>query len=426
MELSRELGLGSAVGLGLGSILGTGVFVTLALAAGAAGPAVVLAVVLAGLLAAANGLSSAQLAAAHPVSGGTYEYGYRWLTPWLGFTAGWMFLAAKSASAATAALGFAGYLLHWTGDGPARTVVALGAVAALTLLVAGGIRRSNRANWVIVGTALLSLGFFLVAGLPSALSEGAAHLTPFFAPAAGRGPLSGLLYATALVFVAYTGYGRIATLGEEVCEPRRTIPRAIVVTLLATVVLYGAVALVGTAVAGADGFARATTGEAAPLGVVAARFAGPAGERIVAVGAIAALLGVILNLLLGLSRVLLAMSRRGDAPTGLARVEVGAGTPRRAVLAVGAIVLLLTLVGDVETTWSFSAFTVLVYYALTNLAALRLPPELRLYPRWIAWAGLAGCLFVAFWVEPRIWLAGLGLLAVGLVGRRLFHREVTP
>lgn len=415
--------MGSAVGLGLGSILGTGVFVTLALAAGVAGPAVVLAVVLAGLLAAANGLSSAQLAAAHPVSGGTYEYGYRWLAPWLGFTAGWMFVAAKSASAATAAIGFAGYALHLVGGGSSgRTPLALGAVLVLTLLVAGGIRRSNRVNWAIVVTTLLSLLFFLVAGLPSAVAEGTSNLRPFFAPAEGRSALSGLLYATALVFVAYTGYGRIATLGEEVRDPRRTIPRAIVATLLVTVTLYGAVALVGTAIAGSGDLARATVGEAAPLGVVAAEFAGSAGERVVAVGAITALLGVILNLLLGLSRVLLAMGRRGDAPAGLARVEPAAGTPRHAVLTVGGLVLALTLIGDVETTWSFSAFTVLVYYALTNLAALRLPPELRLYPRWIAWAGLAGCLFVAFWVEPRIWLAGLGLLAVGLAGRALLRR----
>lgn len=423
-RLARELGVRDAVALGMGSILGTGVFVTLALAAGAAGPAVLVAVVLAGALAAANGLSSAQLAAEHPVSGGTYEYGYRLLAPWLGFTAGWMFLAAKGASAATAALGFAGYLLHLLGaDGARRVPVALAAVALFTLLVAGGLRRSNRVNWVIVATATLSLAFFVLAGLPAAARGAPVHLVPFFAPQAGRGPLSGLLYATALVFVAYTGYGRIATLGEEVREPRRTIPRAIVATLLLTVILYAAVATVGTAVAGSAEFARAAGGEAAPLGVVAHRFAGPAGERVVAVGALAALLGVLLNLLLGLSRVVLAMSRRGDAPAVLARIDARRNAPRLAVVAVGVLVLVLAALGDVETTWSFSAFTVLVYYAVTNLAALRLPPAARRFPRWVAWAGLGGCLFLAFWVEPVIWGAGLALLAVGLAGHAVAARR---
>jgi APA family basic amino acid/polyamine antiporter len=129
-----------------------------------------------------------------------------------------------------------------------------------------------------------------------------------------------------------------------------------------------------------------------------------------------AMLGVLLNLLLGLSRVLLAMARRGDAPGPLAAIEAGSGSPRRAVLAVGAAIALIALVGDVRVTWSFSAFTVLVYYAITNLAALRLPRAARLFPRWISVAGLAGCLGLAFWVEPGAWLTGLALLGAGLVG----------
>ncbi|HEX6203421.1 MAG TPA: APC family permease, partial [Thermoanaerobaculia bacterium] len=325
--LAREVGTGGAVLLGLGSILGTGVYVSLAIAAGAAGPAVVLAVALAGALAAATGLSSAQLAARHPVSGGTYEYGYRELSPALGFTAGWMFLCAKSASAATAALGFAGYLLHaaevagWAAAArwhvPAAAATALG----VTALVAGGIRRSNRANAAIVAVALGALVFFVVAGAPEAWRAGAAVYRPFFAPGGERGPLAGLLYATALAFVAYTGYARIATLGEEMREPRRSIPRAIVVTLAVTVVVYAAVALVGVGVAGADGFAAAVEGEAAPLGVLAEGFAGRAGWWILAAGATVAMIGVLLNLLLGLSRVLLAMGRRGDAPAAVARLS---------------------------------------------------------------------------------------------------------
>jgi APA family basic amino acid/polyamine antiporter len=228
-ELRRQVGVAGAALMGLGSILGTGVFVSIALGAAAAGPAVVLAIVVAALVAACNGLSSAQLAANHPVSGGTYEYGYRWLSPTLGFVAGWLFLCAKSASAATAAFGFAGYALGIAGMRDTLPVsgVAIVVVILLTLLVVSGLRRANWANVVLVSLTIGALVVFCLAGLPAAL-RGGMNLTPWFQPVeAGVTPLAGFLEACALMFVAFTGYGRIATLGEEVVEPRRNIPRAI-------------------------------------------------------------------------------------------------------------------------------------------------------------------------------------------------------
>jgi APA family basic amino acid/polyamine antiporter len=127
------------------------------------------------------------------------------------------------------------------------------------------------------------------------------------------------------------------------------------------------------------------------------------------------MLGVLLNLILGLSRVALAMGRRGDMPVALARLNRAGITPTWAVWAVGVAISVLTLLGNVQLTWSFSAFTVLIYYALTNAAALRLLTSQRIFPTWVAWAGLAACLFLAFWVEPVIWLAGLGCIGLGLI-----------
>ena len=416
-SLKRQVGVAGATMMGLGSIIGTGVFVSIGIAAGVAGPAVVLAIALAAVVATCNGLSSAQLAANHPVSGGTYEYGYRWLTPSLGFTAGWMFLCAKSASAATAALGCAAYLLHTVGRDPADWLVPLAilVVVILTLLVLSGIRRSSATNIVIVTITLVALVVFILAGLPSALTALTANLTPFFQPPADGSPVAGLLEACALMFVAYTGYGRIATLAEEVHSPRRTIPLAIIFTLGVSMLLYVAVGLVGVAAVGAEAFATSGAGGAAPLEAVAQQFEIPAVSEIVAVGAVTAMLGVLLNLILGLSRVVLAMSRRKEMPVLFTRVGGESATPYPAVLLVGVIIGLLVLVGNVKTTWSFSAFTVLVYYAITNLAAIRLTPEERLYPRIFPWTGLVACLFLAFWVERRIWLVGLGLIAAGLV-----------
>ena len=420
-QLKRELGVLGATLMGLGSIVGTGVFVSIGIAAGIAGPAVILAVAIGAIVATCNGLNSAQLAATHAVSGGTYEYGYKYLTPWLGFTAGWMFLLAKTASAATAALGFAGYLLNVTGLSSTLVVpTAMFAVVVLTLIVLTGIRRSNTANMVIVSVTLLSLAFFIFTCLPRAATVGVDNLTPFF-----TGDLGTVLHASALMFVAYTGYGRIATMGEEAREPRKTIPQAMIVCLVLTMLLYMSVAAVSIGAVGADVLGNATgQTKAAPLEVAVRSVAGAGGAVVLAIGAMTAMLGVLLNLILGLSRVLLAMGRRRDMPRILAHLNQQQTTPYWAVLVVGLAIAFLVLLGNVKTTWSFSAFNVLIYYAITNLAALRLPPQERLYPQWVGWLGLGSCLFLAFWVESSIWQVGLGLIVAGLIWHAIRQRAI--
>ena len=422
--LRREVGLPGAVMMGLGSIVGTGVFVSIGIAAGIAGPSLLLGIVLAALVASANGMSSAQLAANHPVSGGTYEYGYRFLSPVLGFTAGWMFLVAKSASAATAALGFSGYLLEAVGvsAGGALVPVALAAVLALTVVVLTGIRRSSLTNIIIVSITLLTLAAFVVTAAPTAVGRASQNLSPFFATEAGPVGLREVLFASALLFVAYTGYGRIATLGEEVTNPARTIPRAIVATLLVTMTLYVLVAAAGTGAVGAGVLSEAARTQAAPLEVAARRIGVPGMPLVVTVGAVTAMLGVLLNLILGLSRVLLAMGRRRDMPGIFARLDHSGRTPVAAVIGVALLISGLALTGDVRTTWSFSAFTVLIYYAITNLAALFIPASGRLFPKWISVAGLLGCLSLAAFVEPRVLLVGLGVIVAGLLWHTLAAR----
>lgn len=414
--LRREIGLAGATLMGLGSIVGTGVFVSIGIGAGVAGPAVVLAIALAAGVAACNALSSAQLAASHPVSGGTYEYGYLYLSPALGFSAGWLFLCAKSASAATAALGFAGYLCSAANlDANLRVPLALSAVLLLVAVVLLGLKRSNALNTAIVAVTLLALAGLVVCAAPRILRAGTEPWTPFFAATeAGASPAAGFLEAAALMFVAFTGYGRIATMSEEVHDPRRTIPRAIIATVIVSSLLYMAVGAAGIGATGAPALSAAARASNAPLETVARALGVPGLPQLVALGALTAMLGVLLNLVLGLSRVLLAMGRRRDMPAATARVHAS-GTPRAAILAVGVLIAGLVCIGNIKLTWSFSAFTVLIYYALTNLCALRMPAERRLYPRALAWCGLGACAFLAFWVEWRVWLAGLGLLLLGLL-----------
>ena len=390
--------------LGLGSIIGTGVFISLGIGASIAGPMILPAIGLAGLVALCNGLSSAQLAANHPVSGGTYEYGHRWLNPSLGFVAGWMFLCAKSASAATAALGFALYL------NPENSLpIALAIVWVITAFTLLGIQRTNTINTLIVGAVLLSLIAFVVFGAP-AISANPQN----WQSALDGENLKNLLPATALMFVAFTGYGRIATLGEEVTEPRRTIPRAIIATLVTTTVIYIVVTWVALANAG---------NQFSSLAIIAQTFSGTSLVKVLTAGAIIAMASVLLNLVLGLSRVVLAMGRRCDLPKTTARITDSTKVPAVATIVVGCLITGLVYVGDMKLTWSFSAFTVLVYYALTNLCAIRLKIEERLYPSWVSYIGLFACLCLAVFVEWRIILAGLSLIALGLALRWLLVKR---
>lgn len=408
-QLKRVVGLPGAVTLGLGSILGTGVFVSLLFAVQLAGEWAVLSVAIAAGLAVCNGLSSAQLAASHPVSGGAYEYGYRFLNPTLGFNAGWMFLIAKGSSAATAALAFGEcvrQVVPAANDVDVR-ILAGSTIAIVTALVLSGLRRSVRVNAVIVGLVLLALGTFSVTALSNSTSLLTLDAASF--------SYHNVFHAAALSFVAYTGYGRVATMGEEIRDPARNIPRAVIATLITTFVVYLVVALAivalvasphGTHVAGSGNSLSELLGNA-PAGSVSV--------SIVRAGAMIAMLGVLLNLVLGLSRVALAMARRNDLPAYFAKLSADGESPQRAVLLVAVMIGLLSLSGDILRTWSISAFAVLIYYATANLCALRQPPEERRYPRLVSLAGMVGCLGLVPFIDLKTIFGGTVLMLAGLI-----------
>ena len=407
--LRREIGVLGAIFLGLGSILGTGVFVSIGLVIGQVGEWIGLALLFAGILAVCNGLSSAQLAAAYPVSGGTYEYAYRTLHPLAGLFAGWLFLIAKSASAATAALGVLSFSAAALNLELTDFALRLGSAALsllVTCLVLLGLRRSNQFNVAVVLITILSLVSFVLFGFYEQTCA-APSLREELAP-------EGVLEATALLFVAYTGYGRIATLGEEVREPRRTIPLAICGTLGISWLLYASVGWVLTkyhklADLGLDvGLNRPLQ-----LEVLVQSFEQPWLEKLIQLGAITAMLGVLLNLVLGLSRVYLALGRRNDLPKAFAKLDAQSN-PRRAVLLTGVVVAVLCLMGDVRMTWSLSAVTVLLYYGITNLAALRLSEQDQIFPKWISVIGLFSCGLLSIFVELDSWFTA-GIIVVPVV-----------
>ncbi|MFF0468990.1 APC family permease [Micromonospora zamorensis] len=397
-QLSRRLGVPDAVVIGLGSMLGAGVFVVFGPAAAAAGGSGLLpALVLAGFIAFCNATSSARLAARYPESGGTYVYGRERLGPFAGFLAGWGFVVGKTASCAAMALTIGAYL--WPGQ---ARLVAVGAVLAVTGVNLRGIGKTATATKILAVVVLTILGVVAVFGATDVslgrISE-------------SGGSARGVLTAAGLLFFAFAGYARVATLGEEVRDPERTIPRAIPLALGMVLAVYLVLAVVTLGVLGADRLA----GSAAPLVDVVTAAGLPGLAWVVRAGATIAVVGVLLSLVAGVGRTTLAMARRRDLPGALAAVHPVHRVPHRAELAVAAVVIVVVLLGDVRGAIGFSSCTVLVYYAITNAAALTLgrEPGRRLPVQVLAGLGLIGCLLLAVNLPVTSVLAGFGVLAAG-------------
>ncbi|MFD5871716.1 APC family permease [Streptomyces sp. NPDC060322] len=397
-ELKRRLGVSDAVLIGLGSMIGAGIFAALAPAAGAAGSGLLLGLGLAAVVAYCNATSSARLAARYPASGGTYVYGRERLGDFWGYLAGWAFVVGKTASCAAMALTVGTYA--WPGQAHA---VAVAAVVALTALNYTGVQKSARLTRLIVAVVLAVLAVVVTACLTGGTAE-AARLDIGTDATAG-----GVLQAAGLLFFAFAGYARIATLGEEVRDPARTIPRAIPLALAITLGVYACVAVAVLSVLGPDRLAHATE----PL-TEAVRAAGaPVLAPAVRVGAAVAALGSLLALILGVSRTTLAMARDHHLPHTLAAVHPRFGVPHHAELAVGAVVATAVATVDVRGAIGFSSFGVLAYYAIANAAACTLTPAEGRPPRAVPVLGLAGCAVLAFALPLTSVISGAAVLAVG-------------
>lgn len=406
-RLARRLGQFDAVVIGLGAMLGAGVFVVWAPAAAAAHTAtgLIIALLLAAVVAACNATSSARLAARYPESGGAYVYGRQRLGPFAGFVAGWGFVAGKTASCAAMALTIGFYV--W----PAKAhLVGVAAVAVLTAVNLRGVNKTASATRLLVLVTLVVLLSVVVVGFWSGTHRAS--------PAGIGSPLA----AAGLIFFAFAGYARIATLGEEVTRPDRTIPRAIPIALGVVFCVYLLIALTCVTVLGAAGLASAT----APLADVLTA-SGLSGLSImVRAGAGIAVCGVLLSLLAGVSRTCLAMARHRDLPPPLAGVHPRWHTPWIAELVIAAVVVVVVLLADVRQAIGFSSLTVLIYYAIANLSAWTLGGPWHL--RAVAAVGLAGCVLLAVTLPLASVLVGVAVLAIGCAAyaltasRRRAHR----
>jgi APA family basic amino acid/polyamine antiporter len=407
-RLARRLGTSDAVIVGLGAMIGTGVFVVWQPAAERAGAWLLAGLAVAAFVAFCNATSSAQLAAVHPQAGGTYIYGRARLSHAWGALAGYAFVFGKIASCATAAHAVGTYL--WPEQSRA---IAVGAVVLVTGVNLAGIERTARTTRWLVAVVTVVLAAVVVAGLAGASDDGRQSLTAIVGA-------DDVLASAALLFFAFAGYARIATLGEEVRDPARTIPRAVPVALAVVFLLYlavGGAVLLALGPGGAADSARPITAvvEAAGAGWLA---------PVTTVGAAVAALAALLALVAGISRTAFAMAHERDLPTPLAAVHPTRRIPRVAEIVVGVAVVVAVLSGGLVAVLSFSAFSVLLYYAITNAAALRLRPDERRWPRWLAWAGLASCLLLAASLPWQTVVLGITALAIAMISRAVVRAVV--
>jgi basic amino acid/polyamine antiporter, APA family len=407
-ELARRLTLGDAVVIGLGAMIGAGVFAAPGPAAAAAGTWLLVGLGLAALVAYCNATSSAQLAALYPEAGGTYVYARKQIGEYWGFLAGWSFVVGKTASLSAMALTFGSYVAP-----DLARPIGIAAVVAMAAVNYLGVRKTAGLTKIIVAVVLAALA----ATVTAALLGGAADVGNLATDLPGG--VFGVLQSGGLLFFAFAGYARLATLGEEVIDPETTIPKAIPIALGIVVAVYAVVLTSALLAAGPETLAQAPAPLAAA--VEAGRWA--ALTPVVRVGAAVAAAGVLLSLLAGISRTALSMARRRELPGFLDAVHPTHRTPYRAEVTAAVVVSAVVLVADLRGAIGFSSFAVLTYYALANASAWTLTASQRRWPRWLAGLGVALCVVLAFTLPPVAVVGGLGLLGVGsavwLATRRL-------
>jgi len=395
--------------IGLGSMIGAGVFAAFVPAAQAAGAGLLIGLAIAAGVAWCNAAASAQLAAVYPVAGGAYVYGRERLGPWWGFFAGWSFLIGKTASCAAMALVFAAYVVPVELQKP----VAVVAVILLSTVNLLGVTRTAFATKAIVVFVVV----VLIGVLTVAVASGSLATPPVMV--AGSFDLYGVLQSAGVLFFAFAGYARIATLGEEVLNPRRVIPRAIMIALALTAALYLAVGVVVLSVLGADGLAESSAPVADVLDAVGWGWA----SGFVSLTAGVASLGALLALMAGIGRTTLAMARNSDVPQWLGAVHPKFAVPYRAEIVLAVVVIGVVLVADLRGAIAFSSFGVLLYYCVANVAAFTQPATDRRVPRFVNVLGAVACLVLVATVPVSGVIAGIIVVLIGIPVRLLSNRQ---
>lgn len=394
----RRLGLRDTVLLGLGSMIGAGLFTAFAPAAASAGKLILVAVVAAVLVVAASAHSMVRLAERHPGSGGVYVYGRQRLgLPW-GYLAGWSFVIGMAASCAVMAMAIG---LHLWPD--RSSVIAVVVVLALLPLTLQGVNRSERAALLtLLAVIVLTVTFAVVMLLAPPVTADAPPPAP-----PGSGSAFGVLEAAGFIFFAFAGFARAAPLGELVHDHRRTIPRAIALSVALALGLYLLVAFALTHALGA-GWVSARE---APLAEAAEISGWPWLGPALRISAVLVVGCCLLAMTAGVSRIVLAMARDHHLPTVLGTVEGPRAVPRRAVAVVAGAVIIIIVLVDLRGAIGYSSFLVLSYYAIGNACAWTLDRSVS--SKVVPTFGLLACICIAALLPWESVAAGVVTLAFG-------------
>lgn len=413
--LKRSIGLWSAVAINVGAIIGGGIFVVTGIVAGYAGSALIVSMIIAGIIAFITASSFAKLTAWQPIEGGVYEYGRQLVSPYAGFLAGWMWLVANTFTGAAVSLGFAYYLSAAVPGIPAN-VIAFTICLMFTGLNLVGAKQSATVNNVFVAVKLTILAFFVAYG---ALYANPSNFGVFI-------PLSsGVLYGTFFIFFAYAGFARVSVVAEEIKDPKRNVPHALLLSLGIAMVVYILVGLVAVGLVGANSLAASTSPLSAAIAVTGNQWAVIA----VSIGGLVATASVLLTAILGVSRMAFSMARRNDLPPALARLHKRFSTPYYAVIISGVVMAVLALFVDLSRVVAISTFALALNYSVTNISAYKLKnigKRARILPLF----GLATCVMLLAFVlfaTPEVWVVGLVFLVAGsiyyLVRKRLVAQK---
>ena len=402
--LKPSLGFLDATAISVGAIIGGGIFVVTGIVAGVAGSALVVSMILAALIAFFTALSFVELTSWQPVEGSVYEYTRQLISPFSGFLAGWMWMVSNTFTGAAVSLGFAYYLTVLIPSLPSNIVAAV-LCFTFTALNFFGVRQSARINTVLVGAKLLILVFFVAFGAFNANTNNFLPFEPFSA---------GVLYGAYFIFFAYTGFARVAVVAEEVEYAERNVPRALLLSLVISTIIY---VLVGIVALGLVGSAK-LSGSASPLAEAMSATGNPIALQLVSFGGLLATASVLLTAILGVSRMAFSMARRGDMPQVLSKLHGSFCTPYYSIWAIGILMSVLVLFFDLTGVVAVSTFGALFYYALTNVAAFKLKTGKRRYHRLISMIGLITCMILLVFVlrvATQAWIIGVICLVAGTI-----------
>jgi len=400
--LKREIGLFGATALGIGAIIGSGIFIVTGIVAGIAGPAMIISVLIAGIIALFSAMSVAELSAYLPEEGGTYVYAQKLVSPFAGFIAGWIWIFSNIFVGAAVSLGFAHYFVTLF---PSVPVKGIAVIICLIFIIVNyiGLKASTILNTTLVTLKVLILLFFVAFGL--GFFSGS-HFTPF-AP----GGMSGILSGAALIFFAYTGFARVTIMAEEVEDPEKTIPRSIYYALAISTVLYVLVSVIAVGFVGAAGLSASGSPLADAIGVTGSASA----VLLISSGAMIATASVLLTTIMGISRIMFAMARTGDLPVFLNRIHPHFSTPHYAIWISGVFMIVAILLADLTLVVAVSTFAMLIFYLIANIAAFRIPSTYRRYSAIVPVIGAVSCIGLIGFLTISSWIIGIIGLAIGIV-----------